>query len=259
MAAILLDAKRDRYPPHRTHARRDSGYARRVSGLLCCPFCRELYTKDDEVERCPDCGVDLVPFYEVAPSPETRLEQEAMLDQTPPEWHTLSLWEWRRGRGLLLLLAILGLASYALPWFSQTMPETRVLTGYQLARHHVGWLWGGAVGWFILLPLVITRRSIAAMRGVRMIAAIFASMTATEILVFVNVTASRQSQVVVQFAWEWGIWVSCFISALGTCVAATFGGTIPQPRASETPVAAPVIESSQNRTRQPKARKRTLH
>jgi len=227
-----------------------------VSGLLCCPFCRDLYTKDDGIERCPDCGVDLVPFYEVAPSAETRMEQEALLEQTPPEWRTLSYWDWRRGRGLLLLFAVLGLASYTLPWFSQSMPETRVLTGFQLARHHVGWLWGGAVGWFILIPLVATRRSIAAMRGVRLIAAIFASMTAAEVLVFVNVTASRQTQVLVQFAWEWGIWVSCFISALGTCVAAMFGGAIPPAPKSESEASAPVASPSRQR---PTKRNRTLH
>ena len=222
-----------------------------MSGLLCCPFCRDLYTKDDNLERCPDCGVELIPFYELAPSPETQLEQDALLEQIAPEWRTMSFWDWRRGRGLLVLLAIVGLASYTLPWFSQTMPETRVLTGYQLARHYVGWLWGGAVGWFILLPLVITRRSIAAMRGVRMIAAIFASLTATEILVFVNVTASRQSQVVVEFAWEWGIWVSCFISALGTCVAVLFCGPIPQPATPKATTEPPLPK--------PKERRRTLH
>ena len=222
-----------------------------MSGLLCCPFCRDLYTKDDNLERCPDCGVELIPFYELAPSPEAELEQDALLEQIAPEWRPISIWDWRRGRGLLVLLAIVGLASYTLPWFSQTMPETRILTGYQLARHYVGWLWGGAVGWFILLPLVITRRSIAAMRGVRMIAAIFASLTATEILVFVNVTASRQSQVVVEFAWEWGIWVSCFISALGTCAAVLFGGPIPQPTTPEPTTQPPLPE--------PKARRRTLH
>ena len=206
-----------------------------VSGLLCCPFCRDLYTKDDAVERCPDCGVDLVPFYDVAPSPESQLEQDALLEQTPPEWRHLAFGDWRRGRGLVILLALLGLFSYSLPWFSQSLPETRVLTGYQLARHHVGWLWGGAVGWFILIPLVITRRSIAAMRGVRMISSVFASLTATEVLVFVNITSSHQNQIIVQFAWEWGIWISCFVSALGTCVAATLGGAIPQSNTADLP------------------------
>jgi len=226
-----------------------------VSGLLCCPFCRDLYTKEDAEERCPDCGVDLVPFHELAPSAETRLEQEALLEQTPPEWRTRSLWDWRRGRGLLLLLALLGLASYALPWFSQTSPETRILTGFQLARHHVGWLWGGAVGWFILIPLVFTRRSIAAMRGVRMIAVVFASMTATEVLVFVNVTASRQNHVLVQFAWEWGIWVSCFISALGACIAVMLGGALTPPKQSgqEPSVTSKVVVAPEHR------RHRTLH
>lgn len=218
-----------------------------VSGLLCCPFCRELYTKDDAVERCPDCGVELVPFYEVPPSPESQLEKEAMLEQTPLEWRRLAFWDFRRGRGLLPLLALLGLISYALPWFSQSLPETRVLSGYQLARHHVGWLWGGAVGWFVLIPLVLSRRSIAEMRGVRMIAAVFASLTATEVLVFVNVTSSRHSQIVVQFAWEWGIWISCFVSALGACIAATLGGSIPQPTKSEpdAPVPPPPVKPKQ--------------
>ncbi len=220
------------------------------------PLCRELYTKDDAIERCPDCGVDLVPFHEVAPSPESRLEQDALLEQTPPEWHKVAFWDFRRGRGLVPLLALLGLISYALPWFSQSLPDTRVLSGYQLARYHVGWLWGGAVGWFILIPLVVSRRSIAEMRGVRMIAAVFASLTAAEVLVFVNVTSSRQSQVVVQFAWEWGIWISCFISALSACIAATLGGSIPQPNKSEPDIpVAPQVSVRRGRSK----RGRTLH
>lgn len=227
-----------------------------VAGLLCCPFCRDLYTKDDGVERCPDCSVDLVPFQEVAPSPETQLEQEALLEQTPAAWRQMAFLDLSKGRGLLLLLALLGLLSYALPWFSQTLPETRVLSGFQLARTHVGWLWGGAVGWFILIPLVISRRSIAAMRGVRMISAVFASLTATEVLVFVNITSSRQSQIIVQFAWEWGIWVSCFISALGACIAVTFGGPQPEADQSEPQLAA----AARTETRSARSRNRpTLH
>ena len=199
-----------------------------VTGLLCCPFCRELFTAEDGVVRCPDCGVDLLPIEDVAPSPETQLEHDMLIEQTPPEWQALPFWNMSRGKGLLLLCALLGLASYAFPWFSQTMPELRVLTGFQLARHHVGWLWGGTIGWFILIPLVLTRRTIAAMRGVRMISVVFAAMTALEVLVFVNTTASRQSHVVVRFAWEWGIWASSFISALGACAAFFFGGTLPE-------------------------------
>ena len=200
----------------------------RVAGLLCCPFCRELFTEDDAVTRCSDCDVELVPLHVLAPSAESQLELEALAEQTPPVLQSRPLWNMRRSKGLLLLCALFGLASYALPWFSQTSPETRILTGYELARHHVGWLWGGAIGWFILVPLVFTRRSIAALRGVRMIAAVFASMTALEILVFVNMTASRQTQVLVQFAWEWGIWVSSFVSAIGTCAAVTLGGSLPE-------------------------------
>ena len=209
-----------------------------MAGLLCCPFCRELFTGDDDVELCPECGVDLVSFQSLAPSPEAQLELEALEAATPLAMRTRPFWDFGRGRGLLLICALLGLASYALPWFSQSSPETRVLTGFQLARHHVGWLWGGAIGWFILIPLLLTRRTIAAMRGVRMISAVFASMTALEVLVFVNMTASRQNHVLVQFAWEWGTWVSSFVSAVGTCAALTLGGSMPEvPAAREQPEA----------------------
>jgi hypothetical protein len=187
-----------------------------------------LFTEDDHVAHCPECGVELVPFHELAPSAESQLELESLVEQSPIELRLRPFWDMRRGKGLLLTCTVLGLASYALPWFSQTAPEARVLNGFELARHYVGWLWGGAVGWFILLPLLLTRRTIVAMRGVRMIAAVFASMSALEILVFVNMTASRQTHVLVQFAWEWGVWVSSFISALGTCAALTLGGSLPE-------------------------------
>jgi hypothetical protein len=213
-----------------------------------------LFTEDDDVERCPDCGVDLVPFQSLAPSPEAQLELEALEAETPVEMRTRPFWDVGRSKGLLLLCALLGLASYALPWFSQTAPETRVLTGFQLARHHVGWLWGGAIGWFILIPLLLTRRTIVAMRGVRMISAVFASMTALEVLVFVNMTASRQNQVLVQFAWLWGIWVSSFVSATGTCAALTLGGSLPEP-----PEPAPAPDTQATKLASRSVRKRQLH
>ena len=213
--------------------------------LVCSAahFAVTFTLKTTPLNIVPIVAFNLVPFNEVAPSPESQLEQDYLLEQTPLEWQRLRFWDFSRGRGLLPVLALLGLLSYALPWFSQSLPETRVLTGYQLARHHVGWLWGGAVGWFILIPLVVTRRSIGEMRGVRMIAAVFASLTALEVLVFVNITSSRQNQVVVQFAWEWGIWISCFVSALGTCIAATLGGHVPDAAKSAPESPTPIVVS----------------
>jgi hypothetical protein len=226
-----------------------------VAGLLCCPFCRDVYTRNEQVHRCPTCEVELVPFNQAPPSPEVRLEQDLLLEQTLPEWRKLPFWDMRRGRGFLLVLAAAGLFSYALPWFEQTMPEPRVLTGFQLARHHVGWLWGGAVGWFILIALALSRRCVADMRGVRIIATVLASLTAAEILVFVNVTAPRQDHVLVRFAWDWGLWVACFVSALGACAAARFGGPLPENAGRE-------IEARANRTRPRPAQaatRQTLH
>src|SRR5688572_31075404 len=60
-------------------------------------------------------------------------------------------------------------------WVVLRIPEELTLSGFDLARGRAGWLWGGAVAWFILLPLVWTRRSIAKMRGVRIICCLFAA------------------------------------------------------------------------------------
>lgn len=199
----------------------------RVAQIFACPFCREMWSDDEGVSHCPDCDVDLLPLHEMPPSAEAQLEREAELERTPEEHRKRGLFELGRGRGLLVLLALLGLLGFFQPWFVIKKPEDVILSGYLIARHFAGWVWGGAVGWFILIPLVITRRSIASMRGVRAICAFFASLSAGEILILANVSPTSKVHVPIEFGWTWGLFFSATVSIFGTIVALGFGGPLP--------------------------------
>jgi hypothetical protein len=200
----------------------------RVAQIFACPFCREMWSDDEGVTHCPECDVDLLPLHELPPSAETVLEREAELDQIPEEWRRRSLFDVGRGRGWLVLLALLGIVGFFQPWFVLRKPDEIVLSGFRIARHFAGWVWAGVIGWFILIPVVLTRRSIGGMRSVRAVCALFASLTAGEILVLANVTPTSKVRVPIEFGWAWGLFFSATVSIFGTIVALNFGGTLPR-------------------------------
>jgi len=193
--------------------------------LLACPFCRELFRADEQT-RCPACGLSLRPMQDLPPSLDALEEEAASGEYVPPEDRELSRYYFGRGRGALLVLGVLGLAAFFLPWVNMTAPEIASYSAFDLARGRAGWLWGGAVGWFILLPLVWTRRSVARMRGVRIICAVFAAMTLVEVLMMVALPPRGGRLYPIEFHWGLGLYASGVISALGVAVAARFGGRV---------------------------------
>ncbi|HEV8245614.1 MAG TPA: hypothetical protein VGP93_07590 [Polyangiaceae bacterium] len=199
------------------------GYAPGAMALLSCPFCRTLYTKGEK-QICPECGVELVALERLPLSLEAQAEEGARL--VLPEHERLPWYFWGRGRGALLALSVLGIAAFFLPWVELTFPDHEFRTGFDLARGRAGWLWGGAVAWFVLLPLVGTRRTIAAMRGVRPIAALFSSMTAAEILMMTLMPPAARSGPA-GLSWAWGLYVSASVSVLALLAAVRFGGSLP--------------------------------
>jgi hypothetical protein len=144
-----------------------------------------------------------------------------------PEDQPLPWSAWGRGRGLLLALAVLGLVSFFLPWVELTFPEHEFRSGFDLARGRAGWLWGGAVGWFVVVPLVLSRRTIAAMRGVRPVTAVFCVMTLAEVLMLVLVPPTAPRAVPMAFEWAFGLYISGAVSGAGALVALFFGGPLP--------------------------------
>lgn len=208
--------------------------------LLACPFCRTIY-KTGEATTCAVCGVKLVAFEKLPPSADA-LAEEPLLPVLPEDerlpWHYAG-----RGRGALLGLAVLGLALFFAPWVEIAMPDGVVRSGFELARGRAGWLWGGVTGWFVLLPLVATRRSIHQLRGARPIAVAFSAMTLGEVLMLV----SRPPQgrlVPVEIHWSWGLYASAAVSLAAALVSLFLGGKLPRlpaPSAAEASSAGKTI------------------
>jgi len=201
------------------------GYALAVARLMACPFCRELFPKG-EASACPECGVSLESLSKLPPSLDALADELEEGNVTPPEHRELPWHYFGRGRGALLVLAVLGLVAFGLPWVVVTAPNEMTLSGFDLARGRAGWLWGGAIGWFIMLPLVWTRRTIAKMRGVRIVTALFAALTLAEVIMMLSLPPQSSRLRPVELAWGFGIYLSGAVSVAGVLIASRFGGRI---------------------------------
>jgi hypothetical protein len=200
------------------------GYSGVMAALRACPFCRKLYTSG-EASTCPECEVGLVAMSQLPPSLDA-LEDDAEQGQlTFPENVPLPATYMGRGRGALLALAALGLFTFFLPWVELTAPESVVYSAFDLARGRAGFLWGGATAWFVMMPLVITRRTIARMRGVRIVTVMFAAMTLTEVLMLWLMPPHR-GLTPLELHFRYGLYLSGAISLAGMVVAARFGGSL---------------------------------
>ena len=207
-----------------------------MSRLLACPFCRELFDAS-EAEQCPECDIPLAPLERLPPSLEVIEEQAAEWERNPADDQQRSWLDFSRGRGLLLGIALCSLLCFWLaPWVDVTSPTSATRSGYSLARGPIGWLWGGAVGWGVSVALVLSRRSLRQMRGIRPILSVFAAMTASEILLLVCLSPRGSPQLHYAYAWAWGLYASLLLSIAGILAAVRFGGPqLDPPRAPHEP------------------------
>lgn len=193
-----------------------------MSSLVACPFCRELFARD-EAEHCPSCGLLLADLAKLPPSPVDETDDDFGIPREP-HLEALPPFFMGRGRGALLGFCLLGLGAFFLPWVHMSAPDVQVLSGVDLARR-AGWIWSAAVGWFVLLPLVLTRRSIDKMRGARIAAAMLSAIpavTASVLMLF----PPKSKLVPLAFQWGVGIQASLVLGVVATLVAIRFGGTI---------------------------------
>jgi hypothetical protein len=211
-----------------------------MAALLACPFCRTLYRRG-EGTQCNICGVALLPFERLPPSADALAEEP--LVPVLPEDEPLPWSYWRRGRGVLLALSLLGIVFFFTPWVRIALPESTLRSGFELARGRAGWLWGGVTGWLVLLPLVWTRRTIYKLRGIRPIAVAFSAMTLGEIALMAAMPP-RARYVPVEIHWAFGFYASGLVSLVATCVSVLLGGALPP-----LPVAPPPeAEAGDSRT-----------
>jgi hypothetical protein len=186
-----------------------------------------------EQSQCPLCGVDLAPVSKL-PAREADAEDEDDFEgeknriPLAPQDEVLPWTYLGRGRGALLALCVLGLLAFAQPWVHMFAPDKITLTGIDIARR-TGLTWAAGVGWFTLLPVVLSRRTIRKMRGARLAAAILGAIPAVSALSLLAVPPGaaqvRGLTVQLRFEWGWGIFATVALGVLAALVASlVFGG-----------------------------------
>jgi hypothetical protein len=191
------------------------------AGLLACPFCRELF-EPRERGACTVCGVALVPLDRLPPSLDAQAE-----DGVPhqPEHDALGLAYPGRGRGALATLSVAGLVAFMAPWVHVTIPDVVTFSGFELARR-LGWSWGAGVAWFVLLPTVLSRRSIAQMRGARVAAAFLAAVPGVTVTVLLGRPPHGSHLVPLRFVFGAGLYATLALSVAAVGFALYFGGRV---------------------------------
>ncbi|MGZ5967598.1 MAG: hypothetical protein ACXWP4_08015 [Polyangiales bacterium] len=203
----------------------------RSKHLAACPFCRELFV-DGESDTCPECGIELRDLADLPPSPEAEVlnHEEAAarpLQVTIPQAEMLPWTDMSRGRGILLLCALAGMAVFfLLPWAIQTSPENVIYKGHELAKRQ-GFFWMSLTAWLVLFPSVASRRTILKMVGSKIAVLMLAAMPA----IWCGFLLTRPTRVIVKglpFEYHWGpgFWATLTISVVATVVAFRFGGRL---------------------------------
>jgi len=189
--------------------------------LSSCPFCREMFPAGER-QRCPVCGVHLVATDTLAPSDDAYSE-----DGLPrqPEWEPLGPLFLGRGRGALALLALCGIVAFFLPWVHVTMPDIVSYSGLSLAKR-LGWTWGAAVGWFVLVPTVLSRRSVMQMRGARVAASFLAAVPGMTTAVLLLRPPHGAHGVPLRFTFGWGLYATLALSLAAVAFGLLFGGRV---------------------------------
>ncbi len=195
-------------------------YAPRVS-LVACPFCREMFDRGER-ETCPHCDVALAAFDKLPPSAEASLDEDGV--PIEPEHAPLPLADLGRGKWPILGLGLAGLVLFFLPWINMTLPDIQTLSGFDLARR-LGWAWGAAVAWVVLVPTVLSRRSIMQLRGARVAATFLALVPAVTVAILLA-RPPHSALVPVRFDWEWPMYATLGVSLLAAAVSLRLGGRI---------------------------------
>ncbi len=188
-------------------------------GLVACPFCREMF-EEGEATACPVCGMALTALEKLPPSHDAR-EDEIPVE---PEHEPLPVTYLGRGKGLLSALALLGLATFFFPWVHVTLPDIFDLSGFDMARR-LGWSWGAAVAWVVLVPTVMSRRSIAQLRGARVAAAFLSAIPAATVAILL-LRPPHSGLVPVRFTWGPALFATLAVSALAVALSFRLGGRV---------------------------------
>lgn len=193
-------------------------------GLLACPFCREMF-EEGESAVCPVCGVSLTAFEKLPPSHDAVAEAIASLS-IPPEQQAMPLTYLGRGKGALALLSFVGIGLFFLPWIHLTLPYIDARSGFDLAHKRLGWVWATGVAWAVLVPTILSRRSIVQMRGARVAAALLSAIPGACVAILMLRPPPKSALVPIAFTFGWPMWATLLISLIAFGFALRLGGRI---------------------------------
>ncbi|HEV3193563.1 MAG TPA: hypothetical protein VGY54_23805 [Polyangiaceae bacterium] len=173
-----------------------------------------------ERRACAVCGVALVPLDKLPLSIDALHE-----DGTPPqpEFDLLPATYLGRGRGLLAVFALAGMTAFFLPWVNVTLPDIVSYSGFALARR-LGWVWAAGVAWLVLVPTVVSRRSIGKMRGARVAAAFLAAIPGVTAALLLSRPPHGSHGVPLKFTFGFGLYAALALSVAAFAIALRFGG-----------------------------------
>ena len=205
------------------------GYHQHV-GLTACPFCREMF-EEGEREDCPVCGVALTDFSKLPPSLDAMHEGGDV--PTAPELERLPLHYLGRGKAILTALALVGMGMFFLPWVHITLPFVDARSAYVMAQGRAGWLFGTLCAWLVLIPTVVSRRSIIQMRGARVAAAFLCAIPGVCVADLLFFPPKYDAYIPIRFEWSYPLWVTLALSLVGIVVSVTMlGGRLDDIRVS---------------------------
>ncbi|NUP14484.1 MAG: hypothetical protein HOW73_51295 [Polyangiaceae bacterium] len=174
-----------------------------------------------EARTCPECGLALKRLEELPKAKVVGGEVE----EIPPDEEILPWTYTGRGRGPLVLVALLGVAAFFLPWVKETAPERIVMSGPQIASH-LGWMWAPLVAWLVMIPLVLSRRNVFRMRGARVAVGFLAGMSLMTIVVRMAFKPAPNALDPHIIDWAIGMYVTGVLSVVAIALSFVFGGRI---------------------------------
>lgn len=187
--------------------------------------------EEGEATSCPVCGMALAAFDKLPPSLDAMHEEGGL--PTAPEMELLPRLYLGRGKGPLAVLGLIGAGLFFLPWVRLTLPYVDAKSGFDLAHERIGWLWAAFVGWSVLVPTVLSRRTIAHMRGARVAAAFLSAIPAVAVAILLS-KPPRGGVIPVRYTWDWPIYAVLAVSLLAILLSFRLGGraddiTAPRP------------------------------
>jgi hypothetical protein len=139
--------------------------------VLFCPFCRESF---EGLERCPEHELSLVPFSKLAPDP-SEIRRLSQVDED----QLLGPFELRFGRAYVALGALANLL--ALPLELIRLPSGKSYSTVFVAAARPA-LWTLALVTFTLLFVLQRRRTVRALRGMRVLVPLLACVSPATVL-----------------------------------------------------------------------------